>query len=249
MLKNPFLIINDCSKKNLKLKISHYNFFKANYFQFRQRNNTNKTAPPKSSTLNNIEINKENENENIKDKNNSVYYAKSDIAFVDGKFSLIQTKKSMTIKFSKINKYFINFVSTVAGVVTVGSLLMQNYSVAWYSGIVTLITLYLRWILLRNLSRLTIEINLLNDGTNVEIVTFSKRFVADIKSIKLPNKIQTLNLLRLNPSVANENTPFIVEDGPNRGFYYIPPSKEIEKRMDLLHAIFNKDSIVFQNKN
>ena len=66
MLKNPFLIINDCSKKNLKLKISHYNFYKANYFQFRQRNNTNKTAPPKSSTLNNIEINKENERQRQK---------------------------------------------------------------------------------------------------------------------------------------------------------------------------------------
>ena len=248
MLKIHFITMNEYSKKFINFKISYSKFYTANNFKFRQRNNTNMTTPSKSSTFNNFELKNENEYENIKDKNNSVYYVKTDIAFVNGKFSLILTKQSMTIKFSKINKHLINIVGTTAGVFTIGNLFVQNYSVAWFSGIVTLITLYLRWILMRNLSRLTIEINLLEDGTKVEIVTFSKSFIADIKSIKLPNKIQTSNLLRLNPSVANENTPFIVDDGPNRGFYYIPPSKEIEKRMDLLNAIFNKDSIVFHNK-
>ena len=251
-IKPPF----NCLTKNKSNDI-FFSFmnFKLQIFNFRVKTSSissnNQSSKENFSQSKGKEKAKENSIQTINTSPNSsnIYHAKTEVDFQSGKFSVIQTDRSIVIKLSKIHKVLINSVCILGGACAIGSLLCKSYMLFCVSGVATFIAIALRSILLGNLSRLTKELNLIDDGKNVEIVTFTKRFIVELNSIKAPNAMQAITLNKLNPDVANLNIPYVVDRGPHRGFYYIPPSNEIGHRKDLLLAILNKDAIIFCNKN
>lgn len=245
MLKN-YKFISQSQIRNLNpSKLNIGNLFRFQIYNFRMKSTL-------TSSRNNIHTTKvkslqNSEKINDKEKEINYYYTKAELALINGKFSVIKTTKSKTVIFSKIIRILITSICTISVTTGIWSLYLKSYMITSISSVITLIAFYFRSIIYKNLSRLTIEINLLEDGKNVEIVTFSKRFVVDIKSIKVPNKFQNLALNKLNPDTANRNTPFVIDNGPHKGFYYIPPEKEIQQSHDLLYAILNKDKIFFED--
>ncbi len=179
-----------------------------------------------------------------KNRKDNLYVPKQTLIFEQGKIPLINTKDSTYLRSLLKQRYLLISASIfTTGVCIISAVVYSNYILCAVNGALVLCFLYFTRNLNINLSRIVTGFNLLEDGKFVEIHTVSKKFKVGIKLLAKPNKIQAQALRTLNPELANLTTPFIVDKGEHKGFYYVAPDAFYENKEEIISAIMNNSYI------
>jgi hypothetical protein len=223
-----------------KFKISSFNNFKNSKLYF---NNSTPKYFFRISLKQNDATNLDNFPERKRRKDN-LYLPKQTLIFKEGQIKLLSTTDSDYVNsFNKQRIYLKSITITLSSCFIMSTIMGSSYiTIALIAGF-SLISNYIRMNTEKNMSRLVKDFSLLEDGKSVEIETITKKFKIDIKLLNKPNKIQAQALRTLNPDLANITTPFIVEKGEHKGFYYIPPDVSYMNKEEIISAIMNNSYI------
>jgi hypothetical protein len=181
-------------------------------------------------------------------KKNNLYTTKQPLIFTNGKLNIMNSTNSKTIKFNRINKNIFKSIAYCAPIGTAISLYSGYYILGSLLGALWFVGGKINHNMIQNLSRIVMEMNLLEDGKTVEVITVLKKFTVDIKSLHKPNKLDMANLLNFNPDIVSIHVPFLIESGPDKSYYYLPPPSEISINQEILNAVINRSYINVKKK-
>jgi hypothetical protein len=155
----------------------------------------------------------------------------------EGKILVLDSSNSHSVKFFESQKYFINTATVCSSIASVYNVVNGSVLLSSGMGIATILFMVLRKGLYKNMSRIILKINLIDQGNRIEVTTLKSTFTVEVKSLKLPSKAQTKALLEHNPDLAQMHTPIVIDAPPHRGYFYIPPVESIYTNKELYSAI------------
>jgi hypothetical protein len=185
-----------------------------------------------------------------KKRKDNLYLPKQTLIFEQGKINLISARESDYVNsFIKQRKYLKSCSLMLMNCCICSAIFSSSYITTALFGGFALISIFITRNTEKNLSRLVKAFSLLEDGKTVEIDTITKKFQIDIKLLAKPNKIQAQALRTLNPDLANITTPFIVEKGKHKGFYYVAPDVSYMDKEEIISAVMNNSYIDVSPEN
>ena len=179
---------------------------------------------------------------------NNYYTTRQPFIFINGKLSLINTENSNLVI---SNKNFIkNLKVLLASMIICGltAYYISCFKLVAICAISSVGVLIFTHQLHKTFYRIVKQINLLENGKFVEIVTLANKFEVDIKNLNKPNKLQVATFNLFFPDLISFCEPLIIEDDTNKGIYLIPSEKEIEYNKELINAIIHKSYVIAKNK-